>query len=183
VVVHELAHQWVGDDLSVKKWRDIWLNEGFATYAEWLWSEREGRETPQQLFNFYATAIPAEAPFWSVRIGDPGTAALLDFAVYARGAMTLHALRTRVGDEVFFGILKEWTESHAGGNVAGADFIELAGERSGQDLTAFFNTWLYTPSKPAGLNAVALNSPSPARSMPETAQFLQQRLQAAVSSR
>jgi hypothetical protein len=183
VVVHELAHQWVGDDLSVKKWRDIWLNEGFATYAEWLWSEREGRETPQQLFNFYATAIPAEAPFWSVRIGDPGTAALLDFAVYARGAMTLHALRTRVGDEVFFGILKEWTESHAGGNVAGADFIELAGERSGQDLTAFFNTWLYTPSKPAGLNAVAPNSPSPARSMPETAQFLQQRLQAAVSSR
>ena len=183
VVVHELAHQWVGDDLSVKNWRDIWLNEGFATYAEWLWSGKEGRETPQQLFDFYAAAIPAEAPFWSVRIGDPGTAALLDFAVYARGAMTLHALRTRVGDDVFFGILKEWTDSHAGGNVSSPDFIELAQERSGQDLAGFFNTWLFTPSKPAGLNAVARKSASLAAGMPETARFLEQRLQAGVRPR
>lgn len=183
VVVHELAHQWVGDDLSVQKWRDIWLNEGFATYAEWLWSGKEGRETPQQLFDFYAAAIPAEAPFWSVRIGDPGTAALLDFSVYARGAMTLHALRTRVGDDVFFDILKEWTDSHAGGNVSSADFIALAQERSGQDLAGFFSTWLFTPSKPAGLGAAARKSASPAASMPETARFLEQRLQDGVRPR
>lgn len=183
VVVHELAHQWVGDDLSVKEWRDIWLNEGFATYAEWLWSEREGRETPQQLFDFYAAAIPAEAPFWSVRIGDPGTAALLDFAVYARGAMTLHALRTLVGDEVFFGILEEWTDSHAGGNVSSADFMELAEELSGQDLAGFFNTWLFTASKPAGLDAVARRSASLAMDPPETARFLEQRIQAGVRPR
>jgi hypothetical protein len=182
VVVHELAHQWVGDDVAVRAWRDIWLNEGFATYAEWLWSESEGRDTPQQIFDFYATAIPPEAPFWSVKIGDPGTKALFDFAVYARGAMTLHALRTRVGDEVFFDILREWTESHAGGNVSSEDFMNLAQQLSGQDLRAFFTTWLFSPTKPAELNTVVRKSVRPGGT-PETARLLEQRLGAGLKPR
>lgn len=154
VIVHELAHQWVGDDVAVDSWRDMWLNEGFASYMEWLWSEHEGRETPQQIFDFFVGVIPAEAPFWTVTIGDPGAEALFDFAVYVRGAMTLQALRTLVGDQVFFDIVREWTTSNAGGNVSTADFIQLSERLSGQDLKAFFTTWLFTPSKPGGIGPV-----------------------------
>ena len=64
--MHELAHQWVGDDLAVEQWQHIWLNEGFATYAEWLWSEREGLGTAQEIFDFYDSIFPADDPFWSV---------------------------------------------------------------------------------------------------------------------
>ena len=106
VIVHELAHQWFGDSLALARWQHIWLNEGFATYSEWLWSEREGLGTAQEIFDFYYANIPAEDPFWSVQIGDPVPDALFDFAVYARGAMTLHQLRLTVGDEVFFEIFR-----------------------------------------------------------------------------
>ena len=100
VVVHELAHQWAGDSLSVKRWRDMWLNEGFATYSEWLWSEKEGLGTAQQIFDFfYNNFIPDDDPQWQLVIGDPGPDLLFDFAVYFRGALTLHQLRLVVGDE------------------------------------------------------------------------------------
>ena len=71
VVVHELAHQWVGDSLSVAGWQDIWLNEGFATYTEWLWDEHESRATADETFDSFA-GIPTDDPFWSLPIGDPG---------------------------------------------------------------------------------------------------------------
>ena len=71
MVVHELAHQWVGNDLALEAWQHIWLNEGFASYMEWLWSEHEGEAAPQEIFDFYVT-IPADDPFWDVVIGDPG---------------------------------------------------------------------------------------------------------------
>ena len=72
VVVHELTHQWFGDDLRLGRWKDIWLNEGFATYAEWLWSEHEGLGSPQEQFDGFMTFLPADDPFWTVPIGDPG---------------------------------------------------------------------------------------------------------------
>ena len=71
VVVHEIAHQWFGDNLALERWQHIWLNEGFATYAEWLWSEREGLGTAQEIFDSLA-GIPGDDPFWSLTIGDPG---------------------------------------------------------------------------------------------------------------
>ena len=93
VVVHELAHQWYGDSVSVHFWQDIWLNEGFATYAEWLWSEHEGTDTPQQIFDATVAGIPADDPFWQLVIGDPGPDHLFDQPIYVRGAMTLQVLR------------------------------------------------------------------------------------------
>ncbi len=148
VIVHELAHQWYGDSLSVENWRDIWLNEGFASYAEWLWSEREGLGTAQEIFDGTYQAIPADDPFWTLRIGDPGPADLFAGPVYTRGAMTLHALRLQVGDAAFFRILRTWAATHAGGNVSIAQFIALSERISGQQLDNLFNAWLYTPSKP-----------------------------------
>jgi hypothetical protein len=150
VVVHELAHQWNGDSLAVARWQDIWLNEGFATYAEWLWSEKEGLGTVQEIFDFfYNDFIPDDHPWWQLTIGDPGPDQLFEFPVYFRGAMTLQVLRTTVGDHDFFKILKVWAQSRAGDNVTTPEFIHLAEHISGQQLDDLFDTWLYTPGKPA----------------------------------
>ena len=148
VVVHELAHQWYGDNLAVERWQHIWLNEGFATYAEWLWSEREGLGTAQENFDFFYGAIPDDDPFWTVVVGDPGAGVEFDGAIYVRGAMTLQELRLTVGDRDFFKILKRWSRSQAGGNVSTDEFIRLAEKVSGQDLDELFQAWLFTPTKP-----------------------------------
>jgi hypothetical protein len=148
VVVHELSHQWYGDSLAVARWKHIWLNEGFATYAEWLWSEHENLGSAQEIFDFYYNVFPADHPFWSLEVGDPGPESLFDFAVYARGAMTLHQLRLAVGDDTFFTILREWARRRAGGNVSTRQFIRLAEQLSGQQLDDLFNTWLFTTTRP-----------------------------------
>jgi hypothetical protein len=101
VVVHEIAHQWFGDSVALAEWKHIWLNEGFAQYSEWMWSEEEGLETAQEQFDAVYNGIPATDPFWSVVIGDPGPQLLFDNAVYFRGAMAVHQLRLAVGDRDF----------------------------------------------------------------------------------
>jgi aminopeptidase N len=160
VVVHELAHQWTGDLLRLDLWQHIWLNEGFATYAEWLWLEREGLATPQEIFDDVAANAPPE--FWETTIGDPGpdVGALFDIAVYYRGAMTLQALRQTVGDDVFFGILEEWVASQAGNTVTTDEFVRLAEKMSGMQLDDLFQTWLFTPEKPAGLPETVPQAPA-----------------------
>jgi aminopeptidase N len=149
VIVHELAHQWTGDSLSVYNWRDVWLNEGFATYAEWLWAERQGRRTAQAAFDEQMRALPPGSSFWKVKVADPGTAHLFDPPVYQRGALALHALRVRIGDEAFFRLLKTWVSDNAGGNVTTKRFIALAEKVSGRRLDGFFNAWLYSKTKPS----------------------------------
>jgi aminopeptidase N len=148
VVVHELAHQWFGDDVALDRWQDIWLNEGFATYAEWLWLEHEGQLTPQQSFQAAYNAFPADDPFWSVAIGDPGPERLFDLAVYVRGAMTLHALRNAVGDRAFWKIVRRWSSRKSRKAVTTEAFVALAERVSGQQLEELFETWLFTPQKP-----------------------------------
>ncbi len=147
VVVHELAHMWFGDSLALARWQDIWLNEGFASYAEWLWSEREGLGTAQEIFDSFAS-IPADDEFWELAIGDPGPDRLFDFPVYGRGAMTLHALRLEVGDADFFRIIRRWASTRAGDNVTTREFIRHAERTSGEDLDAFFGVWLGSGKPP-----------------------------------
>ncbi|WP_328379414.1 M1 family metallopeptidase [Streptomyces sp. NBC_01020] len=149
VVVHELAHQWYGDDVSLKGWKDIWINEGFASYAEWLWSENQGDGTAQELADYVYASHPADDAFWKVKPGDPGAANQFDDAVYDRGALAIQALRDKIGDTAFFKILKGWPAEHAYGNASVADFEKYAEQVSGKPLAAFFDTWLFTPSKPA----------------------------------
>jgi peptidase M1-like protein len=148
VVVHELSHQWFGDSLRVQAWQYIWLNEGFASYAEWLWAEHEGFASAQETFDALMQ-LPADDPFWSVVIGDPGAELMFARPVYDRGAMTLHALRQAVGDAAFFSILQEWTSSRAGDSVTIAEFNALAEQISGQELDGLFTAWLFTPAKPS----------------------------------
>jgi aminopeptidase N len=155
VVVHETAHQWYGNSVALAEWKHIWLNEGFATYAEWLWGEDQGLGTTQEVFDFFYNDIPAADPFWDVVIGDPGIPFLFDGAVYVRGAMTLQVLRNEVGDRDFFRILRAWAARKAGGNGTTDQFIALAERVSGEQLDELFNTWLFTPGKPALATATA----------------------------
>ena len=150
VVVHELAHQWYGDSVALKRWRDIWLNEGFASYAEWLWADHEGQATPAAIFSSIYQEIPANDKFWAIRPGDPGSDNLFSPPVYIRGAMTLQALRAAVGDDDFFHILRSWARSRRDGNGTTKQFIALAERISGQQLDRLFNDWLYKAGKPAG---------------------------------
>jgi aminopeptidase N len=148
VVVHENAHQWFGDSVSVANWHDIWINEGFASYAEWLWSEGQGEGTAQELFDYNYSIHPADDPFWQVKPGDPGAQDPFHNAVYVRGAMTLHQLRLVAGDDAFFRILREWTASNQYGNATIGQFQALAEKISGKDLRSLFTTWLFTPGRP-----------------------------------
>ncbi|MFC4036422.1 M1 family metallopeptidase [Streptomyces polygonati] len=149
VVAHELAHQWWGDSVSLERWSDIWLNEGFASYAQWLWSEHEDQGTPQQLAQQVYDAHPADDPFWTVEPGDPGPQNQFDDAVYDRGAVAIQALRDTIGDRAFLKLLKAWPAAHRHGNGTVAEFRRLAEQLSGKDLGGFFTTWLYTAAKPA----------------------------------
>jgi aminopeptidase N len=158
VVVHELAHQWFGDSVALAEWKHIWLNEGFAQYAEWMWAEEEGLGTAQEQFDALYNGIPATDPFWSVVIGDPGPELLFDNAVYFRGAMAVHALRVEVGDRDFFRILHAWTSRRGGGNGTIPQFIRLAERISGQQLDDLFQTWLFTGSKPVLEGAAAASA-------------------------
>ena len=144
VVAHELAHQWFGDSVSVRDWSDIWLNEGFASYAEWLWEEHAGGRTVQQ--NFDAQYASTD---WAKPAANPGKADLFGTAVYKRGALAVHALRLAVGDDAFFRILKTWTSERRDGNGTTDDLVALAERVSGTSLRSLFTAWLSGSTAPA----------------------------------
>jgi aminopeptidase N len=146
LVAHELAHQWFGNSVGLAAWSDIWLNEGFCCYAEWLWSEESGGPTCHQLAKHYR-AILADLP-QDLVLADPGSDLMFDDRVYKRGALTLHALRRVLGDDEFFGIVRRWVETRRHATGTTADFIDLAEQASGRPLGPLFDDWLYRTPLP-----------------------------------
>jgi aminopeptidase N len=147
LMVHELAHQWFGDSVTPQRWRDIWLNEGFARWMELRYQETHGGRAAS---TWLASNYPRHGrAFWAVPIGSPARADLLSWAVYDRGAMAVQALRQRIGDPAFFTLLQRWTATYWHGNATVEDFQRMAAEVSGQDLNSFFQAWLFTPGRPA----------------------------------
>ena len=151
VIAHELAHQWFGNSVSLATWRDLWLNEGFATYFQHLWTEHTKGETV-----FAATMRGSHMGARTRNMpppADPPLDNLFGPSVYVRGSLTLHALRLTVGEDLFWEILRTYYERYQGGNADTADFIAVAEEVSGEDLTEFFDGWLYgeeVPDLPEG---------------------------------
>lgn len=145
VVAHELAHQWFGDAVTPVRWRDIWLNEGFATYAEWLWRDAK---YPDFDIDAHARDLADRGRGLWGPPGDPGPGDLFASTVYIRGGLTLHALRLTVGDDAFFEILRTYVERNLHSTVGTEDFIAVSEEVSGMDLAALFEAWLYEGQTP-----------------------------------
>ncbi len=147
-IVHELAHQWFGDSVSVARWKDIWLNE--------LRHLRPVAVVRAPGHPLGARLLPRRVQRHARRLllladqgRDPQRDTMFASAVYDRGAMTLQVLRERIGDKAFFELLPAWTKLHRYGNADTADFIRLAERVSGQQLDDLFDTWLFTTGKPA----------------------------------
>ncbi|MBY8859614.1 M1 family metallopeptidase [Nocardia sp. CA2R105] len=146
LVAHELAHQWFGNSLTVGQWRDIWLHEGFACYAEWIWSEASGGPDADELARAARQNL-ARSP-QDIVVGDPGPRLMFDDRVYKRGALTLHALRLSLGDPGFLGLLREWTARYRHSTVSTEEFADLAGRYSTGSLRPLWNRWLYETALP-----------------------------------
>ena len=151
VLIHELAHQWFGDSVGLGQWSDIWLSEGFSSYAEWLWLERDADTA-----DLTARMEVERADFATFGLPPPGAPPATDLfngAVYRVGAMTLHALRLTVGDDAFFEILRTYHSRFQGGTATTEDFVAVAESVSGEDLEDLFGAWLYgfeIPEFPTG---------------------------------
>ncbi|WP_151081708.1 M1 family metallopeptidase [Nocardioides cynanchi] len=149
LMVHELAHQWFGDSVSVHHWRDIWLNEGFATFMEALWTESHGGVSIRRWLHETYAANPDGTELWKLRISDPGPGHLFDQAVYERGALALAALRERMGHPAFARLLRAWTRQHRHGHGTTAAFEALAVQIHGPGLRPLFRAWLDVTGRPA----------------------------------
>ena len=141
-LAHELAHQWFGDAVSPGRWTDVWLNESFATYAEWLWLDKAGLGSLQTAAD---NALKSRGPGAT---GAPVVSQLFGPNVYEGGAVVLHALRLTIGDDAFFRTLQLWVSRNHGQSRTTSDFIALVSSESGRDLTSFFDTWLYASVVP-----------------------------------
>lgn len=148
IVAHELAHQWFGDHLSPVDFRNMWLNEGFATYGDVLWSEFIRGE--QGLVDAMRTAtnicISEERNFPpSYSIYDPPAERIFGVNVYYKGAWALHMLRKQIlGDSLYFAVMQDWVQTYGGGNVSTQDFISMIYDHyEGQDIDWFFDQWVY----------------------------------------
>lgn len=140
LVAHELAHQWFGNCVTLASWADIWLHEGFACYAEWLWSERSGRDTADERARHHHARLVDKPQ--DLLLADPGPDLMFDDRVYKRGALTLHALRLEVGDDAFFDVLREWTSRFRHANASTADFEQVVADVSGRSRAELLDRWL-----------------------------------------
>jgi aminopeptidase N len=146
--VHEVAHEWFGNAVTLTEWKDIWLNEGFARWSEWIWTEKQPGGTPAAT-TFRNNYNSRPATYWSrppANVGGPQF--MFSDPPYRRGAMTIQALRETIGEPKFLAFLKTWYAENKFGNVTTADLIETAERVSGQELSAFFDAWLYGTTRP-----------------------------------
>jgi aminopeptidase N len=143
VIVHENAHQWFGDAVTLRSWADICLNECFASYASWLWREAtEGVD----LDPYYESQL--ERTDFGRRLYDMGAGNEFR-GVYSKGPVAVHALRRYIGDDVFFAVLKSWTRTHHDGNASWPEFEEHVASMAGRDMRGFFDAWFRGDEKPA----------------------------------
>ena len=147
LIAHELAHQWFGNSVTARRWRHIWLHEGFACYAEWLWSEHSGDRSADDHAQYYHQLLQ-ESP-QDLLLADPGPQDMFDDRVYKRGALTLHVLRRQIGDDSFFALLRDWTARHRHSTAVTDDFTGLAANYAHESLRPLWQAWLYSTDVPA----------------------------------
>jgi aminopeptidase N len=147
VLAHELSHQWFGDAVSPARWQDVWLNEGFATFAETVDTLQSDPARYTTLLDDMRDAV-ASSRSVDGPPAMPTRASLFGNAVYSGGAVALEALRREVGSDTFFAILRTWVKRYDGKSVTTSDFVAVASEVAGHDLSAFMQPWLYGSAVP-----------------------------------
>ncbi|RYG78559.1 M1 family peptidase [Yimella sp. RIT 621] len=141
LIAHELSHQWFGNAVTMHSLKDIWLHEGFACYAEWLWSQESGGPSTNERAAEHHAGLTRKPQ--DLLLGDPGQANVFDDRVYKRGALTVHAVRKRLGDSCFFSMLQDWVKAYNGKNVSTQEFVAFAGEHSGVRIDDLIDAWVY----------------------------------------
>ncbi|MCT1515663.1 M1 family metallopeptidase [Dietzia cercidiphylli] len=149
LIAHELAHQWFGNAVTAAEWKHIWLHEGFACYAEWLWTEFSGgADAGSHALRYYSKLQNSPQ---DLLLADPGPKDMFDDRVYKRGALTLHALRLTIGDERFFQLLRDWVTKYSGTTATTDDFLHMAADHSPVDLRPLWAAWLFSEALPPTL--------------------------------
>ncbi|WP_297009393.1 M1 family metallopeptidase [uncultured Corynebacterium sp.] len=151
LIAHELAHQWFGNSVGLARWEDIWLNEGFACFAEWVWSQESGGPSIAECADSHHAQL-AGLP-QDLRLLDPGAADMFDDRVYKRGALLLETLRRTLGDETFRDLLRTWADTRRHCLTTTAEFTALADSVSPEPLGEIWRAWLHgtpLPDLPVG---------------------------------
>jgi aminopeptidase N len=144
-IVHELAHQWFGDSVTVKSWADICLNECFASYAQWQWQEAmEGTDLDER---YRSEVRRVDDRFWNQKLYDMGAGNEFR-GVYTKGPLAIHALRRQLGDETFNSVVRSWLQRHRNGNASWPEFEAHVLQVSGQQLRPFLDAWFRGTQRP-----------------------------------
>lgn len=146
-IIHENTHQWWGDSTSVKRWKDVCLNECFASYATWLWDEAKSGDNLDKRYAGELEKHRGDKDFWSQKLYDMGAGNEFT-GVYSKGPLALHALRGAVGDRAFFKILKTWPSLHHNGHASWPEFERYVQRVTGKDLRGFFQAWFRAGTEP-----------------------------------
>jgi len=153
LLTHELAHMWYGDHVPVKQWNDIFNSEGYASFSEWLRTERTGGRSADAALRATYQRLKDNDDFWRVTMIDPGRDHLFD-AVYYRGPMTLQALRNVMGDDAFFRFSRDWATRGRPSSLE--QWMAAAQTYTSTDLTPFFDAWIRGDTAPAPIAANGL---------------------------
>ena len=154
LVAHELAHQWFGNQISLADWSEIWLNEGFAQWAQWFWDDEDGGQPIDQRVDDLCEIGAGDSSFWNPPpAGVPGPDVMFNNTIYERGGMTLQRLRQWIGDPDFFTVMSNWTGQDPLGSYTTDDFIAIVKSISDQpdnEIEDFFTDWVRDQGKPDG---------------------------------
>lgn len=147
-LVHEIAHQWWGDDVMIASWSDICMNECFASYTPWLYYDATEGIDPDKEWKTQMATVVQQPRFWASPLVDMGAGNEFS-SVYSRGPLALHALRHEIGDDAFFAMMKGWLTENTGQNVTFDQWVDYTEQVAGRDLTGFVDAWFRGTTVPA----------------------------------
>ncbi len=147
VILHEMVHQWYGNEITPTDWRDVWMSEGMALYLQGLYQAEQSGQPVGSLMDYWASIEP-QMRRESGPPADYDPATFGESNIYYGPALMWHELRKKLGDEKFWAIVRAWPKVRENGNADRAQFVDWLNEQTGQDLTGFYDAWLLGKASP-----------------------------------